>query len=62
MIANNRTRSPGYLETDRPENVGFYRKFGFDVTGTASIEGVLTYFMRSPKRYAVFPRTSKRRR
>ena len=41
-----RTRSLGYLETDRPGNVDFYRKFGFEVTGTASIEGVLNYFMQ----------------
>jgi predicted N-acetyltransferase YhbS len=26
----------GYLETDRPENVAFYRRFGFEVTGEAS--------------------------
>jgi ribosomal protein S18 acetylase RimI-like enzyme len=36
----------GYLETDRPGNVDFYKKFGFAVTGTASIEGVVNYFMR----------------
>jgi predicted N-acetyltransferase YhbS len=41
-----RTRRFGYLETDRPGNVDFYKRFGFDVTGTASIEGVLNYFMR----------------
>jgi len=36
----------GYLETDRPGNVGFYTKFGFDVTETASIHGIVNYFMR----------------
>ena len=36
----------GYLETDRPENVDFYTKFGFEVTETASIHGVVNYFMR----------------
>jgi ribosomal protein S18 acetylase RimI-like enzyme len=36
----------GYLETDRPENVDFYAKFGFGVTGTAAIQGVVNYFMR----------------
>jgi GNAT superfamily N-acetyltransferase len=36
----------GYLETDRPENVDFYTKFGFDVTETASIHGIVNYFMR----------------
>jgi GNAT superfamily N-acetyltransferase len=35
----------GYLETDRPENVEFYGRFGFVVTGTASVLGVETYFM-----------------
>ena len=36
----------GYLETDRSRNVEFYNKFGFEVTGTVSIHGVLNYFMR----------------
>jgi ribosomal protein S18 acetylase RimI-like enzyme len=36
----------GYLETDRPENVGFYERFGFVVTETAKAIGVETYFMR----------------
>lgn len=40
-----RTGSAGYLETDRPGNVNFYKKFGFAVTGTTKIEGVLNYFM-----------------
>jgi ribosomal protein S18 acetylase RimI-like enzyme len=39
-------RVVGYLETDRPGNVTFYTKFGFQVTGTALIQGVPTYFMR----------------
>ncbi len=34
-----------YLETDRPENVPFYRRFGFDVTGEATIHGVTNWFM-----------------
>jgi ribosomal protein S18 acetylase RimI-like enzyme len=41
------TRAAGYLETDRPGNVAFYKKFGFEVTGTATIHGVENYFMRS---------------
>jgi GNAT superfamily N-acetyltransferase len=41
-----RTGVVGYLETDRPENVVFYQRFGFVVTGTAPILGVETYFMR----------------
>ena len=39
-------RAVGYLETDRPGNVAFYTKFGFQVTGTAVIQGVPNYFMR----------------
>ena len=42
------TGAVGYLETDRPENVGFYQKFGFAVTDTALIHGILNYFMRRP--------------
>lgn len=41
-----RTGMAGYLETDRPENVGFYERFGFVVTETATALGVETYFMR----------------
>jgi len=40
-----RTEVPGYLETDRPDNVAFYQRFGFAVTGTATALGVETYFM-----------------
>jgi ribosomal protein S18 acetylase RimI-like enzyme len=36
----------GYLETDRPGNVAFYTKFGFQVAGTALIQEVPNYFMR----------------
>lgn len=45
-IEIDRTGDVGYLETDRRGNVDFYRKFGFDVSGTGSIGGVLNYFMR----------------
>jgi GNAT superfamily N-acetyltransferase len=41
-----RTGLEGYLETDRPENVAFYSRFGFAVTETASVLGVENYFMR----------------
>jgi GNAT superfamily N-acetyltransferase len=41
-----RTGMAGYLETDRPENVEFYRRFGFVVTETAPVLGVESYFMR----------------
>jgi ribosomal protein S18 acetylase RimI-like enzyme len=40
----------GYLETDRPGNVDFYKKFGFEITGTAPIHGVINYFMRRGSR------------
>jgi len=36
----------GYLETDRPENVDFYKQFGFQVVETAPVLGVDNYFMR----------------
>jgi hypothetical protein len=36
----------GFLETDRPENVTFYERFGFRVTETARVLGVDSFFMR----------------
>jgi hypothetical protein len=36
----------GYLETDRPENVDFYKRFAFQLTTTAPVCGVTNYFMR----------------
>ncbi|HEU6451157.1 MAG TPA: GNAT family N-acetyltransferase [Gemmatimonadaceae bacterium] len=36
----------GYLETDRPENVEFYRRFGFEVTDEAPVLGVPNFFMQ----------------
>ena len=45
-----RTREAGYLETDRPENVNFYRRFGFEVTDDVIVLGVPNYLMwRKPK-------------
>ncbi|MVA76825.1 GNAT family N-acetyltransferase [Auraticoccus sp. F435] len=38
----------GYLETDRPGAVGFYRRFGYTVVGRAEVLGVPTWFMRRP--------------
>jgi GNAT superfamily N-acetyltransferase len=35
-----------YLETDKPENVGFYEKFGFETVGEAPVIGVTNWFMR----------------
>jgi len=38
----------GYLETDRPEAVGFYRRFGYVVVDEAEVLGVPCWFMRRP--------------
>ena len=35
----------GYLETDRPENVPFYRRFGFETTEQDFVLGVPSYSM-----------------
>lgn len=40
-----RKRAAGYLETDRPENVEFYKKFGFMVQREAELIGVRTWYM-----------------
>ena len=37
--------STSYLETDKPENVVFYEKFGFQVIGDADVMGVPNWFM-----------------
>ena len=34
-----------YLETDKPENIAFYQKFGFAVIGQAQVLGVPNWFM-----------------
>lgn len=41
---------PSYLETDRPENVAFYRRFGFSVTTEVQVLGIPVWCMarRSP--------------
>jgi ribosomal protein S18 acetylase RimI-like enzyme len=45
-----RSRKIGYLETDRQENVQFYRRFGFDVVEQTTIRGVTNYFMKTARR------------
>jgi ribosomal protein S18 acetylase RimI-like enzyme len=35
----------GFLETDRPENVQFYQRFGFELVATAPVLGTPNYFM-----------------
>jgi ribosomal protein S18 acetylase RimI-like enzyme len=39
-----------YLETDKPENVRFYERFGFEVVGEQEVLGVPNWFMRRPPR------------
>ncbi|HVO91569.1 MAG TPA: GNAT family N-acetyltransferase [Terriglobales bacterium] len=39
---------PGYLETDRAENVEFYRKFGFVVCHEETLIGTPTWYMWRP--------------
>lgn len=41
-------REVGYLETDKPENVRFYRRFGFEVVAEESVIGAPNWFMRRP--------------
>ena len=40
-----RTGAAGYLETDRSENVRFYRRFGFAITDEIDVLGVRNYLM-----------------
>lgn len=40
-----RAAMAGYLETDRPENVDFYKRFGFRLVETGPVLGVDNYFM-----------------
>lgn len=42
--------SPAFLETDKPENVYFYERFGFEVIKRAQTIGTTTYFMVRPPR------------
>ena len=37
--------APAYLETDKPENVRFYQRFGFQVTGERRVLDVPNWFM-----------------
>ena len=38
----------GYLETDRPENVAFYRRFGFETISEVPALGVRNFLMQRP--------------
>ena len=45
-----RLGAAAYLETDKPENVRLYQRFGFEVTSEAPVLGVPNWFMwRSPQ-------------
>jgi len=44
-----------FLETEKPENVVFYRRLGFEVTSESDLPGLHTWFMRRE------PQTPKRR-
>jgi ribosomal protein S18 acetylase RimI-like enzyme len=46
-------RDVGYLETDKPENVRFYKRFGFEVLGKEPVIGVPNWFMRREPRSVV---------
>ncbi len=37
-----------YHETDQPQNVKFYERFGFKVVGEESINGVLNWYLWRP--------------
>jgi ribosomal protein S18 acetylase RimI-like enzyme len=39
------SRDAGYLETDKPENVRLYERFGFNVIEEADVLGVRNWFM-----------------
>jgi hypothetical protein len=36
----------GYLETDKPGNVAFYQRHGFETSAQAEVLGVQNWFMR----------------
>ena len=40
----------GYLETDKPENVRFYERFGYELIGEERVLGVPNWYMRRPVR------------
>lgn len=41
-------RAAAYLETDKPENVKFYERFGFTVFDEAEVLGIPNWFMYRP--------------
>jgi ribosomal protein S18 acetylase RimI-like enzyme len=48
------TGEASYLETERPENLGIYRKAGFEVTAERDVLGLPSWFMtRAARGHAV---------
>ena len=45
-----RERAAAYLETDKLENVAFYRRFGFETIAEATVLGTRNWFMRRAPR------------
>jgi ribosomal protein S18 acetylase RimI-like enzyme len=43
-----RMNAIGYLETDKPGNVVFYEKFGFETVAEAQVVGTSNWFLRRP--------------
>lgn len=57
-----RARAVGYLETDKPTNVTFYERFGFETIGSAPVLNIPNWFMRracskNPKSQSPNPNT-----
>jgi hypothetical protein len=48
LRADGRRRRGAYLETDKPENVRFYERFGFEVVGEEEVIGVPNWYMARP--------------
>jgi hypothetical protein len=45
-VAESTSTDPlGYLETDKPENVTFYKRFGFEVVDEHPVLGIKNWFM-----------------
>ena len=50
-----RSGDGGYLETDRPKNVSFYRRFGFETIAETPVIGVVHYLMWRKAKSAAVP-------
>ena len=45
LVQMDAAREDVYLETYKPENIRFYKRFGFEVIGEQKVFGVTNYFM-----------------